>query len=103
MGRVKTLAILYEHPTYACGQWVSGRIVLELTDRTEVRALKLHAKGEEFVRWTERHGSGKHRTTRVYSQQLRYFKHKYLVIGTGLACCILSSPSLWMTQSSVAV
>ncbi|XP_032873166.1 arrestin domain-containing protein 3-like isoform X2 [Amblyraja radiata] len=82
MGRVKAVSIVYDRPTYSCGEWVSGRIVVELTDRTEVRVLKIHAKGEEYVRWTERHGTGKSRRTRVYTQQLRYFKHKYLVIGT---------------------
>ncbi|XP_051876191.1 arrestin domain-containing protein 3-like [Pristis pectinata] len=82
MGRVKTFAILYDRPTYSCGEWVSGRIVLELTDQTEVKVLKIHAKGQAYVHWTERQSGSKSSQTRHYTQELRYFKHKYLLIGT---------------------
>ncbi|XP_078253163.1 arrestin domain-containing protein 3-like [Rhinoraja longicauda] len=82
MGRVKTFVILYDRTTYSCGEWVSGRIVMELTDKTEVKALKIHAKGEAYVHWTETSGTADSRRTESYTQRLRYFKHKYLLIGS---------------------
>ncbi|XP_051876188.1 arrestin domain-containing protein 3-like [Pristis pectinata] len=82
MGRVKTFAILYDRPTYSCGEWVTGRIVLELTDQTEVKALKIHAKGQAYVHWTESDSSSESNQSRDYTQELRYFKHKHLLIGT---------------------
>ncbi|XP_032873168.1 arrestin domain-containing protein 3-like isoform X4 [Amblyraja radiata] len=80
MGRVKAVSIVYDRPTYSCGEWVSGRIVVELTDRTEVKALKIHAKGEAYVHWTETKHSSDSQESESYTQQLRYFKHKYLLI-----------------------
>ncbi|XP_043565112.1 arrestin domain-containing protein 3-like isoform X2 [Chiloscyllium plagiosum] len=88
MGKVTSFTILYDRavdnniPTYSCGEWVSGRIIVELNAEIEVKALKIHAKGQAYVHWTERHRSGSNsNTTRHYTQQIRYFKHKYLLIG----------------------
>ncbi|XP_032873169.1 arrestin domain-containing protein 3-like isoform X5 [Amblyraja radiata] len=82
MGKVKTLALLYDRPAYSTREWITGRIVVELTDQTEVKALKIHAKGQEFVRWVEGHGGANSSQSRVYTQQLRHFQHKCLLIGT---------------------
>ncbi|XP_059825304.1 arrestin domain-containing protein 3-like isoform X1 [Hypanus sabinus] len=82
MGKVKTFAILYDRPTYSCGEWVSGRIVVELAEQIEVKLLKIHAKGQAYVHWTETQSSNKSNRTRHYTQELRYFKHKYLLVGT---------------------
>uniref|UniRef100_UPI00398EA742 arrestin domain-containing protein 3-like n=1 Tax=Pristiophorus japonicus TaxID=55135 RepID=UPI00398EA742 len=88
MGKVKSFTILYDRavdnniPVYTSGEWVSGRIVVEVTAQIEVKALKIHAKGQAYVHWTERHSSGSNSSnTRHYSQLLRYFKHKFLLIG----------------------
>lgn len=81
MGRVKAVSIVYDRPTYSCGEWVSGRVVVELTDRTEVKALKIHAKGEAYVHWTESNNSSDSEHSVDHTQKLRYFKHKYLLIG----------------------
>ncbi|XP_062924546.1 arrestin domain-containing protein 3-like [Mobula hypostoma] len=82
MGKVKTFAILYNRPTYSCGELVSGRIVVELTEQIEVKLLKIHAKGHAFVRWTEGHAGSTSNHTRVYTQERRFFKHDYLLTGT---------------------
>ncbi|XP_032873167.1 arrestin domain-containing protein 3-like isoform X3 [Amblyraja radiata] len=82
MGRVKTLSIVYDRPTYSCGEWISGRIVMEITNRTEVRVLKIHAKGEAYVQWKNSSNSSDSNRSEDYPQQLRYFKHKYLLIGS---------------------
>ncbi|XP_067885777.1 arrestin domain-containing protein 3-like isoform X1 [Heterodontus francisci] len=87
MGKVKSFTILYDRavdnnvPMYTSGECLSGRIVLEVEAQIEVKALKIHAKGQAYVHWTERHSSGSNSTTRHYTQQIRYFKHKDLLIG----------------------
>ncbi|XP_048382256.1 arrestin domain-containing protein 3-like isoform X2 [Stegostoma tigrinum] len=88
MGKVTNFTIVYDRavdnnvPTYSCGEWVTGRIVVEVNAEIEVKALKIHAKGQAYVHWTERHKSGSNsNTTRHYTQRIRYFKHKYLLIG----------------------
>ncbi|XP_067838934.1 arrestin domain-containing protein 3-like [Heptranchias perlo] len=88
MGKVKSFAILYDRaadnnvPVYTSGEWVSGRILVEVTAQIEVKALKIHAKGQAYVHWSETHSSGSNSsTTRHYTQVVRYFKHKYLLIG----------------------
>ncbi|XP_041041547.1 arrestin domain-containing protein 3-like isoform X1 [Carcharodon carcharias] len=87
MGKVESFTILYDRavdntvPTYTGGEWVSGRIVVQVNAQIEVKALKIHAKGQAYVHWTERHTSGSNSNTRRYSQQIRYFEHKYLLIG----------------------
>ncbi|XP_069747009.1 arrestin domain-containing protein 3-like isoform X2 [Narcine bancroftii] len=80
MGKVKKIAIVYDRPVYSSGEWVTGRIVVELTDQIEVTALKMHAKAQADVRWTETDSSSEQ--TQVYTQKLRYFKHKYMIIGS---------------------
>ncbi|XP_038659821.1 arrestin domain-containing protein 3-like [Scyliorhinus canicula] len=85
MGKVKSLTILYDRavdnivPTYTSGEWVSGRIVVEVNAQIEVKALKIHAKGQAYVHWTE--GRASDSDSESYSQQVRYFKHKNLLIG----------------------
>ncbi|XP_072137329.1 arrestin domain-containing protein 3-like [Mobula birostris] len=82
MGKVKTFAILYDRPTYSCGELVSGRIVVELTEQIQVKALKIHAKGQAYVHWAKMDTSSETNETRHYIQQLRYFKHKHMLMGT---------------------
>ncbi|XP_069747083.1 arrestin domain-containing protein 3-like [Narcine bancroftii] len=83
MGKVKKFAIVYDRPVYSSGECVTGRIVVELTDQIEVTALKMHAKGEVYVHWTEGHGSSKTSQTRLYTQELRNLNHQHLIIGAG--------------------
>ncbi|XP_048451169.1 arrestin domain-containing protein 3-like [Rhincodon typus] len=60
MGKVTNFTILYDRavdnnvPTYSCGEWVSGRIIVEVNAQIEVKALKIHAKGRPL----ERNGLG---------------------------------------------
>ncbi|XP_072372370.1 arrestin domain-containing protein 3-like isoform X2 [Scyliorhinus torazame] len=84
MGKVKSLTILYDRavdnivPTYTSGEWVSGQIVVEVNAQIEVKALKIHAKGQAYVHWTE--SSASDSDSESYSQRVKYFKHKNLLI-----------------------
>ncbi|XP_078070919.1 arrestin domain-containing protein 3-like isoform X2 [Mustelus asterias] len=84
MGKVRSFTILYDRavdncvPTYTSGEWVSGRIVVQVDAEVEVKALKIHAKGQAYVHWTENNGSNS--DSQSYSQRIRYFKHKELLL-----------------------
>ncbi|XP_067885776.1 arrestin domain-containing protein 3-like [Heterodontus francisci] len=85
MGKVKSFTILYDRavdnnvPMYTSGECLSGRIVLEVEAQIEVKALKIHAKGQAYVHWTESNYNSD--ISDDYTQQIRYFKQKDLLIG----------------------
>lgn len=56
------------------GQPVNGEVQLELKEDVKVRAIRLEFGGFAHVRWTEQHGSGKHRRTVTYYSREDYFK-----------------------------
>ncbi|XP_041041549.1 arrestin domain-containing protein 3-like [Carcharodon carcharias] len=85
MGKVESFTILYDRaidntvPIYTSGEWVSGRIVVQVNAQIEVKALKIHAKGQAYVHWTE--GNSMDSDSRSYYEQNRYLKYKNLLIG----------------------
>ncbi|TSM85923.1 Arrestin domain-containing protein 3 [Bagarius yarrelli] len=58
--KVKNLSVVYdplrETNTFTNGDYISGRITLEVTREIHIESLFVKAKGEATVLWSENHG-----------------------------------------------
>ncbi|XP_030636895.1 arrestin domain-containing protein 3 [Chanos chanos] len=79
----KDLSIRYdpinEANTFSRGDFVKGRVILELNKEIKADAFFVKLKGDANVRWTERHND----KNRTYSAHERYFKLKHYFIREG--------------------
>ncbi|KAG7489631.1 hypothetical protein JOB18_016791 [Solea senegalensis] len=73
---VKSLKVTYDPPnesdTFRVGDWVTGRVTLEVAKECHISSLRVKFKGKARVLWTERYGQ----TTVVYQDKDKYFSLK---------------------------
>ncbi|XP_076853829.1 arrestin domain-containing protein 3-like [Brachyhypopomus gauderio] len=79
-GTIKDLSLNYdpvkENNTFTCGDFINGRVILEVTKEVKIDSLYVKFKGDANVRWSERRNDQTH----VYSSHERYFKLKQFFI-----------------------
>uniref|UniRef100_A0A4W3JMX1 Arrestin domain-containing protein 3 n=1 Tax=Callorhinchus milii TaxID=7868 RepID=A0A4W3JMX1_CALMI len=84
MGKVKIFAITYDDfvdniaPMFSSGDFVSGRVTVEVIEETKLQSLTLHVRGEAKVHWTESNGTN---SSTSYSKEVKYFDYKNLLLG----------------------
>lgn len=80
LSTVKNISVTYdainESNTFSSGDYISGRIILELAKDCKIEYLLIKAKGKAEVRWTEKHGQ----TTVTYHAKDKYFSMKQYII-----------------------
>ncbi|CAN9513317.1 unnamed protein product [Ophioblennius macclurei] len=80
---VKSLSVGYnpinESNTFASGDYIHGRITLELSKEIEIQTLSIQMKGKASVLWTENHG----KTVVTYSSKNKYFSIKQALVQEG--------------------
>lgn len=58
--KVKNISVAFdplsESSTFTNGDYISGRVTLEVVKETHIKSLFVKAKGEASVRWSENHG-----------------------------------------------
>ncbi|XP_029048517.2 arrestin domain-containing protein 3-like [Osmia bicornis bicornis] len=71
--------------TYAAGETVTGRIIVDVAREKIVRGLFLSVKGEAHVRWTEHEtvtrNKERHTRTIIFTNSEEYFSFKYSILG----------------------
>ncbi|KAJ8285561.1 hypothetical protein GJAV_G00028260 [Gymnothorax javanicus] len=65
-----------EDNTFSNGDFVTGRVILEVSKKTTINTLSIKAKGQADVSWTETDGED----STSYSAHERYFKLKQFFI-----------------------
>ncbi|MFT7813626.1 arrestin domain-containing protein 3-like isoform X1 [Arapaima gigas] len=77
---IKNISVSYdainESNTFSAGDCISGRVVVEVGKQVKVNSLRVKAKGEAYVHWTEKHGDDED----SYSARETYFNLKYFII-----------------------
>ncbi|XP_065829337.1 arrestin domain-containing protein 3-like [Oscarella lobularis] len=63
------------------GQTISGTVVLELSQRTTARGVRLILHGKAYVHWTEEHGTDEDRRTVHYTDSEVYLNHSLTLWG----------------------
>ena len=80
LSTVKNISVIYdpinESKTFSSGDYISGRISVELAKDCTINSLSIKAKGKAQVRWTEKHG----KTTTTYHAKEKYFSMKQFII-----------------------
>lgn len=87
LGKVKNFFVSYDClndsnvPVFASGDFVSGRVIVEVTGEIRVRSLNIHAKGLAKVRWTESRSAGSNTAyTRHFTEEVEYLNHRDVLI-----------------------
>ncbi|XP_006631145.2 arrestin domain-containing protein 3-like isoform X1 [Lepisosteus oculatus] len=79
-GKVTSLTIscdyLNESNTFSSGDFISGRVIIDVTGNVNVQLLTISAKGRADVWWSERNGENDD----TYSANEKYFKIKNVLI-----------------------
>ncbi|XP_061540364.1 arrestin domain-containing protein 2 isoform X1 [Phycodurus eques] len=85
--KLKKLDIVFDAPDVDCppvysnGDVVSGRVVLQLTGKSRVDSLKLHAEGFAKVHWTESRSAGSSAAyTQNYSDEVEYLNRREVLL-----------------------
>ncbi|XP_017549256.1 arrestin domain-containing protein 3b isoform X1 [Pygocentrus nattereri] len=88
LGKVKNFFVSYDCfndsnvPVFASGDYVSGRVIIEVTGEIRVKSLNIHAKGLAKVRWTESRNAGSNTAyTQNYTEEVEYLNHRDILIG----------------------
>ncbi|XP_026875235.1 arrestin domain-containing protein 3b [Electrophorus electricus] len=88
LGKVKNFFVSYDClndsnvPVFASGDYVSGRVIIEVTGEIRVKSLNIHAKGLAKVRWTESRNAGSNTAyTQNYTEEVEYLNHRDVLIG----------------------
>ncbi|XDV54708.1 hypothetical protein PO909_022938 [Leuciscus waleckii] len=88
LGKVKNFFVSYEClndsnvPVFASGDFVSGRVIIEVTGEIRVKSLNIHAKGLAKVRWTESRNAGSNTAyTQNFTEEVEYLNHRDVLIG----------------------
>lgn len=71
-------------PVFSSGDVVSGRVVLDLSGRSKVDSIKLHAEGFAKVHWTESRSAGSSTAyTQNYSDEVEYLNRREALVQAG--------------------
>ncbi|XP_068594529.1 arrestin domain-containing protein 3-like [Brachionichthys hirsutus] len=105
MSAVKSLQVTYDSinakNAFTNGDFVSGRVTLEVAKDCQMETLSIKFKGKAEVRWSERHGQ----TTVVYHSKDKYFSIKHYFVRSkeheGRGSDILLTQENGETYSSV--
>lgn len=88
LGKVKNFFVSYDClndsnvPVFASGDFVSGRLIIEVTGEIRVKSLNIHAKGLAKVRWTESRNAGSNTAyTQNFTDEVEYLNHRDVLIG----------------------
>uniref|UniRef100_A0A8C1CNJ1 Arrestin domain-containing protein 3 n=1 Tax=Cyprinus carpio carpio TaxID=630221 RepID=A0A8C1CNJ1_CYPCA len=88
LGKVKNFFVSYDClndsnvPVFASGDFVSGRVIIEVTGEIRVKSLNIHAKGLAKVRWTESRNAGSNTAyTQNFTDEVEYLNHRDVLIG----------------------
>lgn len=88
LGKVKNFFVSYDClndsnvPVFASGDFVSGRVIIEVTGEIRVKSLNIHAKGLAKVRWTESRNAGSNTAyTQNFTEEVEYLNHRDVLIG----------------------
>lgn len=74
---------------YSSGDSVSGRVVLELHRRLDIRALKVQGRGVASAHWLEHRGIGVNTVYNDYTSKITYFRRRqHLVRGVYCTCSV---------------
>ncbi|KAJ8285484.1 hypothetical protein GJAV_G00027320 [Gymnothorax javanicus] len=79
-GSIKKISIIYDannqENTFFCGDFISGRLILEIGKETKIDYLLIKAKGKAKALWTEHYGQ----VTVVYYDKEKYFTLENYII-----------------------
>ncbi|KAL4623232.1 arrestin domain-containing protein 3-like [Arapaima gigas] len=77
---IKNFSISYdavnENSTFAAGDCISGRVIVEVLKEQKINSLSVKAKGKARVLWSERYGQ----TTVVYHAKEKYFSMEEVLL-----------------------
>lgn len=81
MPSIKSISLVYdpavnENNTFSSGDYISGRVTVEVEKETEIQSLLVLLKGKARVLWTRRVGQ----ITIVYSDQEKIFKAEHFFV-----------------------
>ncbi|KAI7793458.1 arrestin domain-containing protein 3b [Triplophysa rosa] len=88
LGKVKHFFVSFDClndsnvPVFASGDFVSGRVVVEITGEVRVKSLNIFAKGLAKVRWTESRNAGSNTAyTQNFTEEVEYLNHRDVLIS----------------------
>ncbi|TRY55245.1 hypothetical protein DNTS_014559 [Danionella cerebrum] len=88
LGKVKNFSLSFDClndcnvPVFSSGDFVSGRVLVEVTGDICVKSLNIHAKGLAKVRWTESRSAGSNTAyTRHFTEEVEYLNQREVLIG----------------------
>lgn len=83
LGKVKHFFVSFDClndsnvPVFASGDFVSGRVVVEITGEIRVKSLNIFGKGLAKVRWTESRNAGSNTAyTQNFTEEVEYLNHR---------------------------
>lgn len=88
--KVKAFAVQLEggtagaEPVFSGGQWVAGRVLLELASAVSAGSLELRARGRAHAHWTESRSTGSSVAyTQSYSERVDFVSHRATLLTSG--------------------
>ena len=69
-----------ERNTFSKGDYISGRVTVEVSSPTRIQSLTVKAKGKANVLWTEQY----YKTTEVYHEKEKYFSQEQYLLKESL-------------------
>lgn len=79
---VKNISVIYnpinQNNTFTSGDYISGKVILEVVKDTQMQSLSVKIKGKANVCWSERHG----KTTVLYSDKEKFYSVERFFVQT---------------------
>lgn len=79
MGKVQIFTVVFDRTAFNAGTAVTGKVVIQLSEATKAKCIKIQFHGKAKVHWSKTRHSGNSTNTTHYRQQENYFDQTFLL------------------------